>query len=87
MPDQPYYWVDPPEEEAPVRSALHAQAEDEDEEEDDPELEEDAIPPDLPISARYSKSNDVPEWVLSMLRKAKRSTRSFPETLRGPFAM
>ena len=78
VPDQPYYWVDPPEEEAPARSALHAQAEDEDEEEDDPELEEDAVPPDLPISARSSKSNDVPEWVLSMLRKAKRSTRSFP---------
>ena len=52
VPDQPYYWVDPPEEEAPVRSALHAQAEDEDEEEDDPELEEDAVPPDLPSSAR-----------------------------------
>ena len=75
--DQPYYWVDPPAEERPVASVVQPQDDDEGQESEDPELEEDAIPPDRVAALR----TNTLAWMSSILRKAIRSNRQFPREL------
>eukprot|EP01048_Picozoa_sp_COSAG05_P006026 COSAG05_NODE_374_length_10669_cov_71.040587_10_plen_289_part_00 len=74
----PYYWVDPPASDEPVASVARHPSDDDDEvEREDPELEEDAIPPDRVAAMSIA----TPGWILSILRKAVRSKRPFPEEL------
>ena len=74
--DSPYYWVDPPASDEPVVSVARRPDDDDDDEleEEDPELEEDAIPPDRIAALNIT----TPEWILSILRKTVRSNRPFP---------